>query len=244
MSPLPNGTVRYGIAMALDLQRSDPITNTTRAPRGRPRDPLRDRAILDAARTVLATKGFTGASMDEIARTAGVGKDTLYRRWDSKEQLVQRLLEQLADEGVRAPVLDDDPGVALFLLLQDIVRLNTESDFGAIVAGVVGESARNPQLAETFRAFWSDRREITAARVRLIVGSFAAPPEIERILDHVLGPIYYRLLLSGAPITDEYLWGLVTAIPSPEPTRTTPASPATNNPPDEQTSQETQHANR
>ena len=32
-----------------------------------------------AARAVLARRGFTGTSMDEIARTAGVGKDTLYR---------------------------------------------------------------------------------------------------------------------------------------------------------------------
>jgi AcrR family transcriptional regulator len=182
--------------------------------RGRPRDPSRDRAILEAARTVLAERGFTGASMEAIAHTAGVGKDTVYRRWSSKEDLVGRLLTVLADEGVRPGALDEDPRFALFLFLQDVVRLNTESDFGAIVAGVVGESARNAELATKFREFWAARRQIARDLVRDTVGP-ASPSETERIVDHLVGPVYYRLLLSGDPVTDEYLWDLVTAIPWP-----------------------------
>ncbi|MGB5382148.1 MAG: TetR/AcrR family transcriptional regulator [Acidimicrobiia bacterium] len=192
------------------------LTNPTsvRPRRGRPRDPAADRAILESARAVLARKGFTGTSMDEIARTAGVGKDTLYRRWKSKELLVQQVLRVLAVENV--PVrADDDPRYALFVFLQDIVRLNTRSDFGAILAGIVGESARNPELASAFRQFWAERRSIAAGLVRRIVGPDPSDREISLILDHVLGPIYYRLLLSGGPIDDEYLWDLIIEIPWP-----------------------------
>jgi AcrR family transcriptional regulator len=188
--------------------------------RGRPRDPDRDRAILHAARTVIAQKGFTGASMDEIARTAGVGKDTLYRRWRSKEQLTQDLLVVLADEGVR-PNDADDPGFAMFSFLQDIVRLNRESEFGAIVAGVVGESARNSEMAVAFQSFWADRRRVAATLVRPMIGADRPDEDVERILDHLLGPIYYRLLLTGEAITDEYLWDLVVAIPWPNPSAQT-----------------------
>jgi AcrR family transcriptional regulator len=183
--------------------------------RGRPRDPRRDRAILDAARTVVADKGFTGASMEAIAQLAGVGKDTLYRRWDSKEQLVQHLLTVLAAEGIGAHSLDDDPRRGLFVFLQDVVRLNTQTDFGAIVAGVVGESARNPELATGFHAFWADRRRFAGEFVRRIAGAEPTADEIERLLDQLVGPIYYRLLLSGDPISDEYLWDLVMTIPQP-----------------------------
>lgn len=181
--------------------------------RGRPRDPAVDRAILEAARELLARRGFTGTSMDAIARTAGVGKDTLYRRWSSKEELVQHLLSVIAEENVPVPAADD-PRYALFLFLQDIVRFNTHSDFGAILAGVVGESARNRRLAEAFQAFWVERRRIAAELVRQIV-TLTDEAEMERILDHLVGPIYYRLLLTGAPITDEYLWDLVTDLPWP-----------------------------
>ncbi len=189
---------------------------THHARRGRPRDPRRDRAIFDAARTVLAERGFTGASMEAIANTASVGKDTLYRRWSSKEQLVQHLLTVLADEGIPERRPDDDPRIGLFLFLQDVVRLNTESDFGAIIAGVVGESARNHQLASVFHAFWADRRRFVGDYVRRIVGANASSHQVERIVDGLVGPIYYRLLLSGDPIDDEYLWDLVLTIPWPD----------------------------
>jgi AcrR family transcriptional regulator len=191
------------------------VMNTTisvQPRRGRPRDPAADRAILEAARAVLARRGFTGASMDEIARTAGVGKDTLYRRWKSKELLVQHVLTVLAAENVPVPA-DDDPRYALFVFLQDIVRLNTQSDFGAILAGIVGESARNPVLAAGFHQFWAERRSIAGGLVRRMVDPDTSDQEIDRLLDHILGPIYYRLLLSGSPIDDAYLWDLIVAVP-------------------------------
>lgn len=180
--------------------------------RGRPRDPAADRAILEAARQVLARRGFTGTSMDEIARTAGVGKDTLYRRWESKGHLVRHLLTVLADENVPVPA-EDEPRYALFVFLQEIVRFNAHSDFGAIVAGLVGESARNAELASAFHDFWGERRRIAGELIRDIVDPSTSEVEIERILDHVVGPIYYRLLLTGDAVTDEYLWDLVTAVP-------------------------------
>jgi len=180
--------------------------------RGRPRDPAVDRAILESARSVLARKGFTGTSMDEIARTAGVGKDTLYRRWKSKEILVQHLLTVLSAENAPVPE-DEDPRYALFVFLQDIVRLNTRSDFGAILAGIVGESGRNPEMATAFQQFWSERRSIAGSIVRRIVDPATPDREIGRILDNILGPIYYRLLLSGDPIDDEYLWDLIVEVP-------------------------------
>ncbi len=152
--------------------------------------------------------------MDEIARTAGVGKDTLYRRWKSKELLVQHVLTVLASENVPVP-LDDDPRYALFVFLQDIVRLNTRSDFGAILAGIVGESARDPELATAFHQFWNERRSIAAGLVRRIVDPDTPDREMDQILDHILGPIYYRLLLSGGPIDDTYLWDLIVAVPWP-----------------------------
>lgn len=184
--------------------------------RGRPRDPAVDRAIVDAARSVLARKGFTGASMDEIARQAGVGKDTLYRRWKSKEELVLHLLTLMAEENVPVPQLDD-PRYALLIFLQDIVRVNVCTDLGPIIAGVVGESDRNQRLADGFQQFWKERRAIPAAIIRRIVPSATTAAEVELMLDHILGPIYYRLLLTGAPVDDEYLWDLIGTIPwSPE----------------------------
>ncbi len=167
--------------------------------------------------------------MEGIARQAGVGKDTLYRRYKSKEELVLDLLRTMSEQNVPVPQLDD-PRYALFLFLQAIRKVNTDTDLGPIIAGVVGESKRNERLADGFRSFWNERRSIPAGLVRRIAPSETTDEEVEVILDHILGPIYYRLLLTGAPVDDEYLWDLIGRIPwSPE---TTPEVP------DNQTDQE------
>jgi AcrR family transcriptional regulator len=50
--------------------------------------------ILDGARRVFLDRGFDGASMNEIARVAGVSKGTLYVYFDSKEALFEELIRQ------------------------------------------------------------------------------------------------------------------------------------------------------
>jgi AcrR family transcriptional regulator len=62
---------------------------TTEEPRrGRPRDPGRDEAIIEATIDVLVSDGYDRLTMDRVAAQAGVGKATLYRRWPSKAELV------------------------------------------------------------------------------------------------------------------------------------------------------------
>ncbi len=181
--------------------------------RGRPRDPGRDRALIAAARDVIAERGVTGATMEEIAKRAGAGKDTLYRRWPTKQLLVLDVIDTVAGEAVRPAPLDPDPRFDLLLFLKDIVRLNRSTDFGRIVGAVVGASSRDPELAAGFQAFWARRRELAAGLVRSVVGPEIRDDELDAHLDRLLGPIYYRLLLTGEEITEAYLWDLVGQLP-------------------------------
>ena len=57
---------------------------------GRKRDHTRDPEILDAALDVLAETGYDGMTIDMVAARAKAGKATLYRRWASKAELVDR----------------------------------------------------------------------------------------------------------------------------------------------------------
>ena len=81
------------------------MSSVTPAPEvvGRPlrRDAERNRQlILDAARQVFAVRGVD-AGFDEIARAAGVGAATVYRRFPERSDLVDALFEQDFDEMVR-----------------------------------------------------------------------------------------------------------------------------------------------
>ena len=58
-----------------------------RASIGARRNPAAEAAIIAAARTLLAERGYAGFSIDEVARRAGVGRPTIYRWWPSKADL-------------------------------------------------------------------------------------------------------------------------------------------------------------
>ena len=70
-------------------------------PRPLRRDAERNRlAILAAARTVFARHGLE-ASLDEVAREAGLGVGTVYRRFPNREALVDALFADVVDEITR-----------------------------------------------------------------------------------------------------------------------------------------------
>ena len=56
---------------------------------GRPRDPQKDVDVLQAARALLVEHGYQGTTIVAIARRAGVGAPTIYRRWPSREALIE-----------------------------------------------------------------------------------------------------------------------------------------------------------
>ena len=70
----------------MDLEALDQETG------GRTDGGTKRRQIMDGARQVFLSAGFDGASMNDIARAAGVSKGTLYAYFDSKEQLFEAII--------------------------------------------------------------------------------------------------------------------------------------------------------
>lgn len=65
------------------------VMNSPASALGRPRDPEKDVAVLEAARQLLVEEGYQGTTVVAIARRAGVGAPTIYRRWATKEALIE-----------------------------------------------------------------------------------------------------------------------------------------------------------
>jgi AcrR family transcriptional regulator len=69
---------------------------------GRVPRPVRERQLVELAEALFAERGYTGASMDELARRAGITKPVVYELFGSKEGLfgacVDRSIENLAAE--------------------------------------------------------------------------------------------------------------------------------------------------
>jgi TetR/AcrR family transcriptional repressor of mexJK operon len=78
-------------------------------------DKAKNEAILDAASDVLFERGLA-APLDEIARRAGVSKQTIYNHYGSKAELVRALIErraQLITAPLDVPGAEDQPEAAL-----------------------------------------------------------------------------------------------------------------------------------
>ena len=81
--------------------------------RGRPRSSDRTEAILDAAHDVLKEHGFDNVRMQDIADQAGAGLATIYRRWETKEDLVILVTDGISTLGNTPPVGREGPIVVM-----------------------------------------------------------------------------------------------------------------------------------
>ncbi len=68
------------------------------APRGRPKDPDKRAAIMEAAKHLFSRHGLDGVSMDALAAKAGVSKLTLYSHFESKDELFQTAVGEKCQE--------------------------------------------------------------------------------------------------------------------------------------------------
>ena len=123
------------------------MPKSSRAP-DRPlrRDAERNRQrILEAASVVFAERGLRG-SHDDIARAAGVGVGTVYRRFPDKEQLIDALFEARVEEIAeiaRAAVADADPwGALVGFLIRSQELQNADRGLNEIVLGGARGAAR------------------------------------------------------------------------------------------------------
>lgn len=125
-------------------------TSKTEGVRGRPRDPEADRAILQATIELLAEIGFSAMSIEGVAARSGVAKTTIYRRFDSKLELVLNAMN-------RSLAIDEIPytgslrGDIRAMMLERGGMLILGGRGAAIIGTLLVERERNPKLLEPFR---------------------------------------------------------------------------------------------
>ena len=114
---------------------------------GRPRDTSIDERVLSVARDLLAEHGLDGVTIEAVARAAGVGKASLYRRWrDRIELALAAVWADPADLPARAGL----PGflrAAVDNAASDLER----PDFRAVLPGFVSHALDDPRWIEDRR---------------------------------------------------------------------------------------------
>jgi AcrR family transcriptional regulator len=170
--------------------------------------------VLDAALELCQRDGFQGLTIKAIAETAGVGRQTVYRWWPTKEAV---LLDALRDVGLReSRRLTPDSGNTLLdveSLLTTTFAL-TQQLTGKAIVGLMAEAQHDPGLSARLQGTVigprrQALREILARGVERGDLSDTEVP-LNLAVDFAFGTMWYRLLSRHAPV-DADLAGQLTA---------------------------------
>ncbi|MFI7497429.1 TetR/AcrR family transcriptional regulator [Streptomyces sp. NPDC049687] len=191
--------------------RSTPDT-TRRSERSR-------RAIYDAALALVAEVGYPKTTIEGIAARAGVGKQTIYRWWSSKaDVLLEAFLdlgEQAAEAAGQVPYAIPDTGdlaADLKAVLRATVDELLDPRFEAPSRALSAEGVVNEQLGREFVAkLLEPQLQLYVDRLRSAQQSGQVRPEVDpRIaLELFVSPLAQRWLQYTGPISYAYTDTLV-----------------------------------
>ena len=182
----------------------DQLGEGPRRRRGRPRSEASRAAILSAALFLVGEMGYGKVTLERIASHARVGKQTIYRWWDSRASLMSEVVRELALEKVQ----DRDLG-SLRSDLEHFIGAGFDFPLDvpqvpALLQGLMAEAQFDPdfhkrllgELLEPRRA--ALRAVLERARSR---GDLRRTIDIELVIDIVHGVLWYNLLATRRPLT-------------------------------------------
>lgn len=110
--------------------------------------------VLAGARQVFMADGFSGASVDDIAKAAGVSKATLYSYFPDKRllfiEVANNECNRQADEAVELTNFDRPPQEMLTLAARKMIRILTSPFSQRVFRICVAEADRFPELGQAF----------------------------------------------------------------------------------------------
>lgn len=155
--------------------------------------------------------GYSGLSIEAIARRAGVGKHTIYRRWSSLHELLLDALEHVwvsdFDYRTTGGIRED--------LREQFIRSSAglkNPPLGPICRAVIAAAQSDEQLRETIHArFLATVESRTLARVRLAQdrGELRPDVDLESTIDVLVGSLYYRFVLTTRPVDEGVIDALI-----------------------------------
>ncbi|MBT2491189.1 TetR/AcrR family transcriptional regulator [Streptomyces sp. ISL-96] len=167
--------------------------------------------VTDAIRTAvfaeLAAVGYARMSIEGIARRAGVGKTAVYRRWKSKLALVLDLVSAVAAEGLPAPATGSLYG-DVRALLEVAAHALRHPVASQVIPDLLVEAARHPEIADAIKSALLDGQQGVAAGVvrdAVTRGELPEGTDVDRALDLIVGPLYWRLVVVRTELPAGYL---------------------------------------
>jgi AcrR family transcriptional regulator len=185
------------------------ISHIRRAPRGRPKNERIDTDVVRAVLDSLMTRGYAQVTLAGIAKSVKRARTSLYRRWPSTRHLVAyAVLSTLGAEP--APDLGSLRGDLRGAV--DTLRVGFSGPLGRALPGLVADMSHDPALARMIhrQVLGPRRASIKSAFLRGIArGEIRRGVEIEVLIDLLIAPCYFRVLLRQGALDRVFLDSVV-----------------------------------
>lgn len=173
-------------------------------PFGRPRDAQVHEAILTATLDIFIDEGFDGLTFDKVAKRARSTRAAIYRRWDSKIDMLVEALGRLREKN------EAELGAWHDLTLEEVVpwmlktipQIAGQDRMTRLLARFIGATPDHPELMEAYRAaYLGPRRQafsrlLTDAKER---GVLPADADTEILQDMYAGALIARMYMATPP---------------------------------------------
>ncbi|KJE20925.1 transcriptional regulator, TetR family [Frankia torreyi] len=174
-------------------------------------------AILTAAIELAGEVGYAGLTIEGIAARSGAGKQTIYRWWPSKADVLLDALATKAD--LHVPIPDEGSYAAdLRAFLAATFRLGRDRRVVDALRALMAHAQLDEEFQQRFRSAFLQRRRdalgiiLDRARTR---GDLPPIPSPGTAADLVFGVIWYRMLATSQPVDENLIDELVFTLAEP-----------------------------
>jgi AcrR family transcriptional regulator len=195
-------------AAALEILEDD-----APAQKGRPRSSECHGAILDSVLQLMQKEGYNAVTIEGVARHAGVGKQTIYRWWGSRAELILEAFANHAADLVPTPdrgSIREDLEVFISAGFKRLYK-----GYGAIMRGLMADAILDPEFNKILReAFILRRRTATKEILKRGIerGEIAKDADMDLMIDMLFGPVWFRLLVQHAKLDATFARQIIDAV--------------------------------
>jgi AcrR family transcriptional regulator len=173
---------------------------------GRPRDRQATSLVLKTTFDLLDEEGFAHLTIQKIADRSGVAKTTIYRRWPNVASIVMDAF--LSDMASVSPISAKETAAETVRTSMRLFARALKTRRGQLLRALLSRAQYDPDLKEAFWQRWiKPRREAMTEVLRrgVAAGEFRKGLDLDIVIDGFYGPIYYRLLVPYADLSNSYI---------------------------------------
>ena len=161
------------------------------------------RAVLAATYELLTESGFSGVSVDEVARRSGVAKTTIYRHWPSREALLLSACSQLSPR----PLVPDTGNFRADLeALARGAAMLLQQPWAAVMPSIIDAAERDKELAKLQAQLHAEMRGAIVSAIERAQhrGELPRSQDAREMVASILGPLLYRRFFSREPLDEAF----------------------------------------